>query len=576
MKELLILSKAMIQERRDIAYSIAGGFIAGVAGVFLFSTSGYLISQTVFAPPLYTLIILTSLVKLLGLLRAASRYGERMYSHRATFSMLSRLRTSFFARLIPLTPGLLNRKRSGDLLARFVGDVESLQNYFIRVAYPPVIVVMVFLTTVLFTSVYSLWIAGLFVLGMLIAAFVVPGIVLLGQRKLRGRVRLQRAKLSAEVTEVLYGFRDLKVYGQLEQREQQLQHTSAALAFEQYKAARHLLRGQSMHAFVTFFISWGVLTLGAYLIMHGALAGVVLAMLVMASLTVFDEAAAMAALPVYKQDSEHAAGRITETVQATSNTPSPLPNGLLSDDDAVAIELSGVSFQYEGEWRPALRHLSLQISPGSKTAIVGPSGSGKSTILDLLLKLRTPTEGEIRLNGTSITKLEEASIWQTSHVVLQQNHFFRGTIRDNLLLNTEDHSDEELTAMLAKVQLSNKSLTDAVYEKGENLSDGEKQRLALARAMLRKGRLWFLDEPTSSLDYVTEQSILRHLFAMAGNDTLLLICHRLTGLEAMDKIVVIDQGRVIESGSYHELIEQKGYLYEMKQIELQMVGEAGA
>lgn len=94
MNELTILSKAMIQERKDILLSILGGFIAGIAGV-AFSASGYMISQTVFAPPLYTLIVLTSMVKLLGFLRAASRYGERLYSHRATFSMLSRLRTSF-------------------------------------------------------------------------------------------------------------------------------------------------------------------------------------------------------------------------------------------------------------------------------------------------------------------------------------------------------------------------------------------------------------------------------------------------------------------------------------------------
>lgn len=99
MNELAVLSKAMIQERKDIILSILGGFIAGIAGVALFSASGYLISQTIFAPPLYTLIVLTSMVKLLGLLRAASRYGERLYSHRATFSMLSRLRTSFLPSL---------------------------------------------------------------------------------------------------------------------------------------------------------------------------------------------------------------------------------------------------------------------------------------------------------------------------------------------------------------------------------------------------------------------------------------------------------------------------------------------
>lgn len=573
MNELAILSKAMIQERKDILLSILGGFIAGIAGVALFSASGYLVSQTVFMPPLYTLIVLTSMVKLLGLLRAASRYGERLFSHRATFSMLSRLRTSFFAKLIPLTPGILNKNRSGDLLARIVGDVESLQNYFLRVAYPPIIVVMVFLATVLFTSAFSFWIALLFVIGMLAATFVVPGIVLLGQRRIHGRVREQRAQLSTEVTEVLYGFRDLKVYGQLAQREEQLQQASAALAAEQQRAAGHLLRGQSMHALVTFLVSWGVLALGSYLIMEGALAGVFLAMLVMASLTMFEEAAAMAILPAYKEDSEHAAKRLTETVQSTEVQPLQ-PGGVLSLDQAVSIELSGVSYQYEGEWRPALKDISLSISPGSKTAIVGPSGSGKSSIIELLLKLRTPTAGDIRLNGVSVMELEEKSIWDAANVVLQQSHFFRGTISDNLLLDKEEHADEQLLGVLAKVQLPDKSLTDMVYEKGENLSDGEKQRLALARALLRKGRLWLLDEPTSSMDYVTEQHVLKHLYAQAAQDTLILICHRLTGLEEMDRIVVMEQGMVVESGSYSELMEHKGYFYEMKQIERQMIGEA--
>ncbi|MFX3649906.1 MAG: thiol reductant ABC exporter subunit CydC [Paenibacillus sp.] len=578
MNELTILSKAMIQERKDILLSILGGFIAGIAGVALFSASGYMISQTVFAPPLYTLIVLTSMVKLLGFLRAASRYAERLYSHRATFSMLSRLRTSFFAKLIPVTPGILNKNRSGDLLARIVGDVESLQNYFLRVAYPPIIVVMVFLATMLFTSAFSIWISCLLVLGMLVTAFVVPGIVLLGQRKIHGRVRQQRALLSTEVTEVLYGFRDLKVYGQLEHREQQLQQASATLAIEQKQAASHLLRGQSMHVFVTYLVTWGVIALSAFLIMNGVFAGVFLAMLILATQTVFEEAAAMAILPLYKQDSEHAAQRLTETVETvpTSDVHAVQPSGEVSADHAVSIELSHVNFQYEGEWRPALKELSLQLAAGSKTAIVGASGSGKSTIIDLLLKLRTPTSGDIRLNDVPVRELNEESIWQRANVVLQQSHFFRGTIRDNLLLNGEEHSDKQLVAVLDKVQLPNKLLSDMVYEKGENLSDGEKQRLALARAMLRNGRLWLLDEPTSSLDYVTEQRVLQQLLAQASEDTLLLICHRLTGLEEMDRIVVMDQGKIVESGSFSELMEQKGYFYEMKQIERQMIGDAGA
>ncbi|MEN1986311.1 thiol reductant ABC exporter subunit CydC [Paenibacillus hubeiensis] len=571
MSELAMLSKAMFQERKDIVISILGGFMAGIAGVALFSASGYLISQTVFEPPLYTLIILTSLVKLLGFLRSASRYGERLYTHRATFSILSRLRTSFFAKLIPLTPGILNKNRSGDLLARIVGDVESLQNYFLRVAYPPVIVIMVFLATVLFTASYSIWIAGLLVLGMVITAVVVPGIVLWGQRKIHERVREQRSKLSTEITEVLYGFRDLKVYGQLAQREEQLQRDSTSLAAEQQRASAQLLLGQSMHVFVTFFIAWSVLTLSAYLIVDGRLAGVFLAMLVLATQTVFEESAAMAVLPAYKQDSEHAAKRLAETL-STQVAGSPMGKSTpFTTDVPISIEINNLAFQYEGEWRPALNNISLHLAAGSKTAIVGPSGSGKSTLIELLLKLRKTTSGSITINGVSIHELDEANIWELANVVLQQSHFFRGTLRENLLLNAEEHSDERLLDVLAKAQFSTASLNQVVYEKGENLSDGEKQRLALARAMLRKGRLWLLDEPTSSLDYVTEQHVLKQLYEQAAGDTLLLICHRLTGLESMDQIVVMEQGEIVEIGSFTELMERKGYFYTLKQIESQMI-----
>lgn len=573
MKELAVLSKAMLQERKDILLSILCGFTAGTAGVALFSASGYLISQTVFAPPLYTLIVLTSMVKLLGFLRAASRYGERLASHRATFSILSRLRTSFFTKLIPVTPGILNKNRSGDLLARIVGDVESLQHYFLRVAYPPMMVVMVFLCTVIFTAVFSFWIACLLVVGMLITAFVVPALVLMQQRKMNGQVREQRAALSTEVTEVLYGFRDLKVYGQLIQREQQLQQTSAALASRQQRAAGQLLRGQSMHIFVTYLVTWGVLLLSSFLIADGVFAGVYLAMLILAAQTVFEESAAMAVLPAYKLDSEYAAKRLNETLR-TSEEKNDQPHGLVPmPEEAVSIDLSHVSYQYEDEWRRALNDVSVHFPSGSKTAIVGPSGSGKSTIMDVLLKLRSPVSGSIQVNGIPINQLQEESIWQNTRVVLQQSHFFRGTIRDNLLLSEEGHMDAELEDVLHQVQLFNLSLNDNVYEKGENLSDGEKQRLALARAMLHRGRLWLLDEPTSSLDYVTEARVLQQLLAQAAEDTLLLICHRLTGLEHMDQIIVMDQGRVVETGSFKVLMEQKGYFYEMKQIELQMIGE---
>lgn len=572
MSEWSIFAKAMLKERKDILLSIGAGFVAGIAGVALFSMSGYLIAKTVFLPPLYTLILLASLVKLLGLTRAASRYGERMYSHRATFSLLSRLRTTFFARLIPLAPDVLSRQRSGDLLARIVGDVESLQFYFLRVAYPPMIVISVFLATVIFTSFFSIWIALLFVLGMILIAFVVPAVIRKGQYKQQGAVRKLRARFSTEAAEMMYGFMDLKAYGRLYEREQQLEQVSRELTTMQQKDAVRLLRGQSLHALTTFIMSWGVLALGAWLIVNGSMEGIFLAMLIMTSMTVFDESAAMATLPAYKQDSEFAAKRLNEVVPQTPPIEETTGSLQLQDDMQVSINMENVWFRYADDWRWTLQDISLSLPAGSKTAIVGASGSGKTSLLELMLKLHTADRGQIALNGMPIGELNADSIWKQSRVVLQQGHFFRGTLRDNLLLDHDDLSDDLLMNMLQQVELAHKKLDDLLLEKGENWSDGEKQRLALVRAFLKPGQLWLLDEPTSSLDYVTERRILDLLLERAQDATLVMVSHRLTGLERMDQIVVMDQGKIVEVGTYDELMKQQGYFYELKQLELELIG----
>ena len=185
----------------------------------------------------------------------------------------------------------------------------------------------------------------------------------------------------------------------------------------------------------------------------------------------------------------------------------------------------------------------------------------------MLLKFYSVDQGQIRFNNDSIDQLSQEHIWENTNVVLQENHFFYGTIRDNLLLASDGLSDTEMEEMLEKVKLGHFSLDDKVLEKGENLSGGEKQRLAIARALLIKSPLWLLDEPTSSIDALTEAHILGYLFEKAKEDTVILVSHRLTGLEKMDQIIVIDHGTIVETGTFEELMDKKGYFYEMKQIE---------
>ncbi|RYG74019.1 thiol reductant ABC exporter subunit CydC [Lentibacillus lipolyticus] len=568
MHDFAIIVKAMATEKKDILLSILFGFTAGITAVGLFAASGYLISKAALTPPLYSLIILTSTVKLLGITKAIARYAERYFSHRATFTILSNLRVSLFQKMVPMVPRLFQKYRSGDLLSRVVGDVETLQNFFLRVFYPPIVVTIVFLSTILFTSFFSISIALILLIGMLLTVVGIPALFAWRQKKIDHDVRNQRSSLSVQTAEFLNGFRDLTIHQKVEATKQNLIQSSNAYIREQKRESLNKLYSESVNTFLSLLVTWSVLAIGSFLISSGQLEGIFLAMFVLISLTVFEDAGPMAALPVHLQDSKHAATRLTKVTAETSHTTDRQTDAIrLTHARPITAQVRGVSFTFPGEKRQALKNVDITFPASSKTAIVGPSGSGKSTLFMLLLGLYHADTGTITLDDTPMDQIDLDSIWEHTAVMLQENHFFYGTIRDNLILAKDGLTDTEMTEILRKVNLDHFTLDDPVHEKGDNLSGGEKQRLALARAMLKNAHLWLLDEPASSVDPLTEQSIYRHLFKQAANDTLVIVTHRLTNLEKMDQIIVMDHGNVVEIGSFNELMQQKGYLYEMKQIE---------
>ncbi|GAA0361429.1 thiol reductant ABC exporter subunit CydC [Bacillus horti] len=582
MKDIFTITKLMLKEKKDVLLSLLFGFLAGIAAVGLFANSGYLISRAALAPPIYVLTVSIALLKLFSVTRAVARYAERYYSHQATFTILSNLRVFFYKKLEALAPGLFHKYRSGDLLSRIVGDVESLQHFFLRVYYPPIVMVMVFLSTIYFVSFFSLAVAGIFIVGLILTGFILPLWFALRQKRIESTVRQQRAILSTETTEFFYGFRELKIHQKLTHKNEQLLHSSAEYVVAQEQMAKRNLMSQFTNQFLALLVSWLVLAFGAYLVTQGELDGLFLAMLVMIALTVFENVYPMAIFPSHYEDSRYASNRLfsitndkelnTEGVSSNEKQKNreqllQLQNNNSISGKGASISMEQVSFTFPSQKRKALKDISLRFEPGTKTAIVGPSGSGKSTILQLLLKAYPTHSGRILLNGTHVEEIEQESIWDNTNVVLQHNHFFFGTIRDNLALAKDDLTDEEMLQVLKQVKLEYFTLSHEVLEKGENLSGGEKQRLAIARVLLRKAHLWLLDEPTSSIDVLTEKHIYQQIFQAAKQSTLLLVSHRLTGLEAMDQIIVMESGTIVEAGTFDELMERKGYFFEMKQIE---------
>ncbi|MGE6369482.1 thiol reductant ABC exporter subunit CydC [Planococcus kocurii] len=563
MNELKHILKLTFIEKKDVSIAISFGFLAGIASVALMGSSGYLISKAALTSQMTTLVVMAACLKLFGFASALSRYVERLYSHRATFTMLSHLRVSFFERLSPLAPGIFGKYRSGDLLSRIVGDVESLQNFLLRVFYPPVVLGIVFLSTIFFSAFFSMGIASVMVVGMLLTIVAVPALFSSRKRRTDGQVRVQRGNLAIEATEFLYGFRDLKIYQQLGVKEQQLKSDAAQYNEGQRREGLEENLAQSSNALVALLVSFFVLAVGAYFVAAGELNGLYLAMLVMISIAAFENVAPMAAFPTYFEESRKAAVRLQEVVSedAVLQGAEGIPSGPLD------IKLTGASFSYPGEKSLAIDDVSLHLKPGTKTAIVGPSGSGKSTLLQLLLNVFPVEQGQLSIGGKPVEMLEQEAVWQEMNIVLQENHFFYGTIRSNLLLANPLASDEQMKKALARVQLELFPLTTTVEEKGQNLSGGQKQRLAIARAILRGKSLWLLDEPVSSVDNLTAHAIYQELFRQGDKDLFVIISHDLAGLEQMDQIIVMENGRIQESGTYQELMERKAYFYQLKQIE---------
>ncbi|WP_078577850.1 thiol reductant ABC exporter subunit CydC [Salipaludibacillus agaradhaerens] len=568
MKDTAIMFKFMVSEKKDIFLSVLFGFLAGMGGVLLFANSGYLISRAALLPPFYVLTVTIALLKLFSVTRAISRYAERYYSHRATFTILSNLRVHFYEKIEPLAPRIFHKYRSGDLLSRIVGDVESLQNYFLRVFYPPLIMIVVFLATVTLTLFFSVHVAFTLMAGMILTGLIVPLVFASMQTKIENNVREKRGSVSTEATEFLYGFKDLKIHRKLAAQERELNEASATYIKEQEHQSDRALISQSVNQALTMLVSWAVLIVGVYLVSEGILEGVFLAMLVMISLTVFENVSPMAAFPYHFEDNRRAASRLNLIIhEEDMERVEEHEVETLNHKETWGISMDNVTFTYPEEEREALKEVSINIPPGSKTAIVGPSGSGKSTLLQLILKIYQAEKGDVYLNGKDITRLEKESIWKGTNTLLQDHHLFYGTVRDNLQLAKDDLSDTDMFNALKNVGLDTFSLEDRVLEKGGNLSGGERQRFAIARALLKGSKLWLLDEPTSSVDAVTERLIYDNLLAQAKEDTVLLVSHRLAGLEKMDQIIVMNEAQVVEAGTYDELIEKQGYFYGMKEIE---------
>jgi ATP-binding cassette subfamily B protein len=243
-----------------------------------------------------------------------------------------------------------------------------------------------------------------------------------------------------------------------------------------------------------------------------------------------------------------------------------------------SLKFEEVRFRHQSATKDALRKISFEAKKGETIAFVGPSGSGKSTLVKLLVGLYRPKEGKILYNGHNFNEIDFDQLRERIGFVTQDTQLFSGTIRENLLFVNPTATDEQCLDVLKKaacntlLERADKGLDSVIGEGGVKVSGGEKQRLSIARALLRNPNLLVFDEATSSLDSLTEEEISETIREVSDEHTHLtiVIAHRLSTIMHADKIFVLEKGRIVENGSHNELLDHKGLYYAMWR---QQVGE---
>ena len=499
--------------------------------------------------------------------RTAARYFERLVSHDATFRVLQHLRVFTFSRLIALAPGQLATFRQGDLLNRFVGDVDTLDHLYLRVIAPLAGAVVVIVVVTLGISLLDVGLALTLGGVMLATLLLLPLFYRLGAPAGRA-IAQQRAQWRLRLMHWLSGQAELAIYGLSDRWRAQLDRDEARWQKAQQQQQRLQALSQSLLLLISGATVTLLLWMSADSLTRDASSGALIALVVFCALAAFEALGPVAGAFLPLAQVIAAAQRVTGIIGQT-----PAIRFLASATSAagsLSVAIDQVTFRYPHRPEAVLEGFSLQVRAGVRVALLGPTGCGKSTLLALLTRAWDVEAGSITLQEVALRSWDEKSLRQRISVVTQRVHLFNQTLRENLRVARPDASDAQLSEALRQSGLtrlleSEEGLNAWLGEGGRPLSGGELRRLAIARALLHDGDLWLLDEPTEGLDAATEQQILALLHQVTAGKTLIMVTHRLSGLETLDRICVMENGLIVEQGAHHELISKEGRYWHFQQ-----------
>ena len=551
--------------RGRILFAAMLGLLAVGAGIARLALSGIVIASVFQDATFSTVVLPLASIAGLILLRAVLQYLRDVISDETASEIKIRLRQQLYEHALALGPGHFDQRRTGDVLMFLVDGVESLEAFFGH--YLPQFFVAAVAPLLIFAYMAALDVQiGAIFLVFAVITFLLPSVMHRLNRHLSIGRRDSFGRMGAEFLDSVQGLPTLKAFGQSKQRGELL----ARRARELYRSTmRVLVVDGSSSALTILGISGGAalaLGWGALRVNSGDLDLRTLLIVLMLGAEVFRPLRELTQL--YHQGMVAMAA--AEGVFALLDTPVTIKDPETAEGEPEPVPLKpevrfeGVSFAYEGGRRPALEDVSLTLHAGETLGLVGPSGAGKTTVVSLILRLLDPQKGRVLLGGRDLRDLPLDTVRQQVSVVLQDTYLFSGTVSENLRLGKPEATQVELEEA-ARTANAHEFIEDlpqgyetVIGERGVRLSGGQRQRVAIARALLKSAPILVLDEALSSVDAENEAAIQQALERLMSGRTTLVIAHRLSSVVSADRILVLEKGQLVESGSHDELASANG------------------
>lgn len=529
--------------------------IAGLtASIGLLSLSGWFLSASFLAGSaiIFNFFYPSSGVRGLAIGRTISRYFERLVTHDATFRVLANLRVTVFRKLIPLSPSGLNRFRNSELLNRLVADVDTLDTLYLNLMSPFVSAIMLIAFMGIGLSFVSPLLALVICGALTVLLIIFPMLFYRLGRKSGATVIQARANYRSQFIEWIQMHAEFLLFGVVGQATNKLNQTEKEWLNAQSKESRLTGLSNALLIFSNGILVCVVIYLAstAINVPSAEYPEALIALVVFCVMASAEILMPIGLAFLHLGQVITAAERLNEITEQQPSVSFGSKNDWQKiEQNRPLVQFENVTFTYPNRIDPVLQNISFEICAGQKVAILGKTGSGKSTIFQLLNRNYDPTSGQIRLNACNIADYAEPVLRQHIVTLSQRVHIFNSSLRDNLLFGDAQATDSRLVTVLNQVGLSylldEQGLDLWLGEGGRPLSGGEQRRLGLARLLLSQVEIVLLDEPTEGLDRETEQQILALILTHCQNRTLLMITHRLHGLDKFDNVYRMDNGKFI-------------------------------